>query len=93
MSHERIVKICMLIGIVALCGFGYIMIVQNLGVSDKIVGNSTDNSTLVKENSSYYDEGKGLLVGSDMLGTGILIFCILMFIVLLYLALKSAHWI
>lgn len=92
MSKE-VVKVFMLMCIIALCGFGYIMIVQGLGVSEQIVGNTTDNATLVKENSTYYDLGKGLLVGSDMIGWGILIFCLVLFIVLLYLALKSAGWI
>jgi hypothetical protein len=89
---SQIVKVFMLICVICLCGLGYLYIAGNLGISEKIVGNTTDNATLVKENSTYYDEGKGLLVGSDFIGMTILIFVILLFIVLFVLALKNAGW-
>lgn len=89
---SQIVKVFMLICVICLCGFGYLYIAGNLGIAEKIVGNTTDNATLVKENSTYYDEGKGLLVGSDFVGMGILIFVILIFIVLIILALKNTGW-
>jgi hypothetical protein len=89
---SQIVKVFMLICVICLCGLGYLYIAGNLGISEKIVGNTTDNATLVKENSTYYDEGKGLLVGSDFIGMAILIFVILLFIVLFVLALKNAGW-
>lgn len=89
---SQIVKVFMLICVICLCGLGYLYIAGNLGISEKIVGNTTDNATLVKENSTYYDEGKGLLIGSDFIGMAILIFVILLFIVLFVLALKNAGW-
>lgn len=83
----------MLMCVLALCGFGYVYIASGLGVSEQIVGDTTDNATLVEQNSSFYHEGKGLLVGSDTLGIAILIVCILLFIVLILLALRNAGWI
>ena len=89
---SQIVKVFMLICVICLCGLGYLYIAGNLGIAEKIVGNTTDNATLVKANSPHYDLGKGLLIGSDFVGMGILIFEILVFIVLLILALKNAGW-
>jgi hypothetical protein len=84
----EVVKIVMLVGFILLLGGGYIYITQNLGMSERIIGNTTDNATLVKGNSTFYDQGKGLIVGMNFMSVAIMILVALMICLGIYLAWK-----
>jgi hypothetical protein len=81
----------MLAGIIGLCGLGYMFMEGNLGMSHRIVGDTTDNATIVAENSTYYDQGEGLIVQSDFMGLILMIMIPLLFGFAALLALKGMN--
>lgn len=82
----EVVKIVMFVCFILLLGGGYVYITHNLGMSERIVGNTTDNATLVKGNSTFYDQGQGLIVGMDTMSLGIMILVALLICLGIFLA-------
>ena len=84
----EVVKIVMLVCFILLLGGGYIYITQNLGLSERVIGNISENATLARGNHTFYDQGKGLIVGMDFLSVAIMILVALMICLGIYLAWK-----